>query len=210
MASVQDICNTALSHIGSDAIISSISPPDGSVEAGHCARFYPLARQTMIEMIQPSFARTRVALAEVTNDSTVWAYAYARPSACIKPLRILTLGAGVTVFTQDEVVLNADEASSATFDIEADVIYTNEPEAVLVYLRDVTDSSKFTPMMVIGMSYLLASFLAGPIVKGDSGASAGQKLYKLAEVWLTTAATSNANSSHTVQGNQVPALLSRR
>jgi hypothetical protein len=45
MASAVDIANTALSHIGADAVVTSLSPLDGSVEAGHCARFLPSARQ---------------------------------------------------------------------------------------------------------------------------------------------------------------------
>ncbi len=210
MASVQDICNIALSHLGSDAIVSSISPPDGSVEAGHCARFYPIARQAMIEMAQPSFARTRVALAEVTNDSDVWGYAYAKPTACLKLLRILTPGQGATVFTMGEIEIVDDESSSAAFEMEGDVIYTNEAEAVLVYLRDVTDTSKFTPMIVTGMGYLLASFLAGPIIKGEAGASTGEKYLKLAQYWLDKAAASNANSSNRTEGSRPTSIINAR
>ena len=40
MASDVDICNMALSHLGARAQISAIVPPDGSVEAGYCARFH--------------------------------------------------------------------------------------------------------------------------------------------------------------------------
>jgi len=211
VASVQDICNIALSHVGSDAIVSSISPPDGSVEAGHCARFYPIARHTMIEIVQPSFARRRVLLAEVANESTVWAYAYAKPTACIKPLRILTVAPGLTVFTQDEAnTVSINEGGSAEYDMEGEVIFTNEPEAVLVYLTDVTDTSKFPPLMVTGMGYLLASFLAGPIIKGTAGAQAGEAFRKMAEQWLAGAAASNANMSRTENGAQVPLNLQAR
>ncbi len=210
MASVQDICNIALSHLGSDAIVSAISPPDGSVEAGHCARFYPIARQTMIEMTQPSFARARALLAEVANESTVWSYAYAKPTSCIKPLRVLTLAPGLTVFNQDEVTVLANEGGSADYDIEGDVIFTNEAEATLVYLRDITDTSKFSPTIVTGLGYLLASFLAGPLIKGDAGAKAGQGFHKLAQEWLGSAATSNANMSSIINGAQVPASLLAR
>ena len=73
MASPVQICNMALSHIGSEARVSSISPPDGSVEAGHCATFYDVARTEMLEPGNWAFALKRAALAQVTNPRPVWA-----------------------------------------------------------------------------------------------------------------------------------------
>ena len=75
MANPVEICNLALSHLGSSATVSAISPPDGSVEAGYCARFYGMARQLSLTAFTWQFALKRVALAEVTNTSTVWLYA---------------------------------------------------------------------------------------------------------------------------------------
>jgi hypothetical protein len=49
MSSVIDICNLALSHIGQAADVSSIDPPENSIEAEYCARFYPMARDTLLE-----------------------------------------------------------------------------------------------------------------------------------------------------------------
>lgn len=210
MSSAVDICNIALSHLGADAIVASISPADGSVESGHCARFYPIARRAAIEMAKPSFARARALLAEITNVSLVWAYAYARPTSCIKPLRILTLDLGLTVFTQDDTTIESDEDRSAKFELEADTIFTNEPEATLVYLTDVVDTTKFTPMFEMGLGLLLASHLTGPLIKGKPGIALGNSLYERAVAALTAAATSNANSSATVHGMQIPTHLRNR
>ena len=44
MASVADICNMALGHLGDSATVASIDPPEGSAQAEHCARFYPMVR----------------------------------------------------------------------------------------------------------------------------------------------------------------------
>ena len=46
MASDVDVCNLALAHLGDEATVASISPPEGSAQAGHCARFYPMARDS--------------------------------------------------------------------------------------------------------------------------------------------------------------------
>ena len=68
MASEVDICNLALGHLGDNATVSSISPPEGSAQAEHCARFYPLARDALLEMGYWNFAMRRVALAQLTMN----------------------------------------------------------------------------------------------------------------------------------------------
>ena len=37
-----------LGHIGDAATVSSINPPEGSAQAEHCARFYPIARDALL------------------------------------------------------------------------------------------------------------------------------------------------------------------
>lgn len=210
MASDVQLCNMALSHIGADARVSSISPPDGSVEAGHCATFYDVARTEMLEPGNWAFSLKRAALAQVVNPSTVWAYAYTKPADCLRPLRILRPSIAVTVFTQDLVVEpHTDDRDSAPYDIEGGVILTNEPDAVLVYVRDVTDSTKFPASFTSALSYLLASYLAGPILKGNDGMRVGdamrQRAMSIADV--SAAASANASSAESLPQ---PTLLAVR
>jgi len=198
VASVVQICNMALSHIGSEARVSSISPPDGSVEAGHCATFYDLARTELLEPGNWAFGLKRAALAQVTNPSTIWAYAYAKPADCQRALRILRPSIAITVFTQDLVVEpHTDDRDSAPFDIEGQVILSNEPDAVLVYSQDVTDSTKFPASFTSALSYLLASYVAGPLIKGNEGTRVGdamrERAMRLADVSIT--ASANASSA---------------
>jgi hypothetical protein len=202
MASDVDICNMALSHIGSDAIVSSISPVDGSVESGHCARFYPQARVELLEAHSWRFARKRETLAELaTNPSDVWAYAYGLPSDMLVPLRVLSsfvlveagyLAAGAIATPSELALIN--ERGSADFDIEGTTLFTNEPEAVLLYRRDITDTSKFTGSFRTALSYLLASFLAGPLIKGSEGAKTGGQLRQVATQVAAAAMALDANS----------------
>lgn len=203
MASFVDISNMALSHHGSDAIVSSIDPPDGSVEAGHCARFLPIARVELLESSTWSFATRRVALAEVTNPSPVWAYAYALPSDKVKPLRVFnsfelqnfgflpTVGGWIT----PSELAYLSERGSADFTIEGGVLLTNEPEAVLLYVQDVTDPSKFTPTFTVALSYLLAAYLSGPLIKGSEGAKTAGEFRKIASGMALSAAALDANAS---------------
>ena len=210
MASVVQICNMALSHIGSDARVASISPPDGSVEAGHCATFYDIARTEMLEPGNWAFSLKRAALAQVTNPSTVWAYAYAKPADCQRALRILRPSIAVTVFTQDlRVEPHTDDRDTAPFDIEGEVILTNEPDAKLVYVQDVTDSTKFPASFTSALSYLLAGYLAGPIIKGNEGVRLGDAMRQRAANMADVSATASANAS-SAESLPQPTLLAVR
>lgn len=210
MASDVQICNMALSHIGSEARVSSISPPDGSVEAGACATFYDMARTEMLEPGNWAFSLKRATLAQLTNPSTVWAYAYAKPSNCLRALRILRPSIAVTVFTQDLMVEpHTDDRDSAPFDIEGEVILTNEPNAVLVYVQDVTDSTKFPASFTSALSYLLGSYLAGPILKGNEGVRVGDAMRQRAFNMADVSATASANAS-SAESLPQPTLLAVR
>ncbi len=205
MASVVDICNLALSHVGNDNMIASISPPDGSREAGYCARFYPLARKELLEPGGWSFAISRQLLAEVTNESTTWTYAYALPADCIRPLRVLPLQ-----LLEDSAWLNVtdyndlrwlqaslpDERGSSEYEIQKGVIFTNEPEAVLIYISDVTDTSRFTPAFTAALGYLLASYIAGPMIRGSEGVKASVDLRGAAYQTAERAASLDGSSKH--------------
>lgn len=210
MASVVQICNMALSHIGSEARVASISPPDGSVEAGHCATFYDVARTEMLEPGNWAFSLKRAALAQVTNPSTVWAYAYVKPADCQRALRILRPSIAVTVFTQDlRVEPHTDDRDTAPFDIEGEVILTNEPDAKLVYVQDVTDSTKFPASFTSALSYLLAGYLAGPIIKGNEGVRLGDAMRQRAANMADVSATASANAS-SAESLPQPTLLAVR
>lgn len=206
MASVVQICNMALSHIGSDAIVTSIDPPDGSIEAGHCVRFYDLARTSMLEAGHWSFGRKRVELAEVTNDSIVWSYAYALPADCLRPQIVLRLAAD-NVFQLETFTLS--ELKSADYEVEGQVLRTNEPEAVLLYTIDITDTTRFTPSFTSALAFMLASYLAGPIVKGNEGARLGDAMRERAMAEARASASINANASSTRAEHTAGYLVAR-
>ena len=220
MASPVDICNTALSLIGSETVVSSIYPPDGSIESGHCARFYPLARLAMIDLGLWSFTKSRAVLAEVANASQIWAYAYTLPSDCINALRVLRPDASTNSISISDPLGNlypqvpsyfiaVDESAGAPFEIDGAVLRTNEPDATLVYATDVTDSTKFTPSFVMALSYMLASYLAGPIVKGMQGVQLGKALRQEAMVMASASSAGDANNSMAVNEPVAAALRAR-
>ena len=199
MPSAVDICNLGLAHLGSDAQVASIDPPDGSAEAGHCARFWPIVRAEMLSSGAWSFARTRGTLTPVTNLSTSWVYAYALPSNMLNALRVLqsyvSLDYGFTPTygyrVRDDVVV-LSERGGANFDIEGTTLFTNEPEAVLLYVQDVIDLSRYSSNCVAALGYMMASYLSGPLIKGSEGASAGAKFRQAAMAIMATAMEQDA------------------
>lgn len=199
MASNVDLTNIALGHLGSDAQVTSIEPPDGSPEAGYGKRFLATARREMIESYEWRFTVRRARLAPVSvNPSDQWLYAYAAPSDCIKPRRVLTLGVA-SVFAlanaqETNGFINATDQDGAPFDFENGVILTNEPEAVLLYQADVIDPNKFTPGFYSALGYLLAAYLAGPIIRGKAGVAAAQNYRQLALSMGQAASGLDANS----------------
>lgn len=208
MTSAVDVSNMALAHIGAESQVASIDPPDGSAEAGYCARFYPIARRIAIEAHAWTFAKARATLAEVANPSTVWQYAYALPSDLIDPLRVLNLATVESVLLSLDsfslvtetsaywgMIFSLTEQSSANFEIEGDVLLTNEPEAVLIYTRDQTNVNKWSPMFTSAVAQLLAGYLAGPIIKGAEGMRIGQAWTQSGLNMLGKAASSDANGT---------------
>ena len=201
MPSPVEIANIALSNIGADNLVSSIDPPDGSVEAGYCATFYPIARTNALEAARPNFAKKRATLAAVTHVSTQWEYAYALPADCLKPLRVLQQTQLASLLIRDDDGLPflsnmlLEEAGSVHFEVERGVLRTNEPDAVLIYVFDQTDTTTWTPMFSDGVAALLTGYISGPIIKGKDGAQIGTNWKEQGYRMLAAAAASAANAS---------------
>lgn len=186
MASEVDICNLSLSHLGDRATVASIDPPEGSAQAEHCARFYPIARDSLLEMARPGFATKRTSLAALADVPDSWAFAYTKPADAV-----LILGVMAPEQTDDfaepspfvcEVDTNGDE-----------VIYSSVEQAQVRYIARVEDTTRFSPLFTIALSWHLASMLAGPVLKGDTGAAEAKRCEQMTMGFLARFATSDAN-----------------
>lgn len=211
MASQVDICNQALSHLGDSATVSSIDPPEGSAQAEHCARFYPLTLATLLEMHTWSFATSRASLALVTNPSTTWAYAYASPNQALSILSILASDAANDYATPSA---KGGQPTPQQFVVEVgsdgtEIILTNQAYAVARYTRLVNDPAKFSALFTEALTWLLASKLAGPVLKGETGAAAAQAATKTFNYWLDKAKDTDADSRRVRPAHQVPWLSVR-
>lgn len=185
MASEVDIANLALARLGDNATVASLDPPEGSVQAEHCARFYPLARDALLEMHAWKFATRRVLLAKLAVPSWNWSFAYAEPADVLKLLGVFPAKAANDDETQPY------EAESAT--TGASIILTNQEDASLRFIARVTDTTRFPPLFVDALAWLLASYLAGPILKGDAGAAMAKACLQSFMLVFSNAKVSDTN-----------------
>lgn len=209
MSTPVDICNLALARLGDEANVQSISPPDGSTQAALCAQFYPIARDTLLSMRQWTFATVRAPLALLVGDTyhSPWAYAYAVPNQCLAVLKILEADAAHDVAVSGSAV-------SQPFRVEAlsdgqVAVLTNTPGAVAVYSVRVEDAGKFPPLFVDALSWLLASYMAGAIVKGDAGRTASRATTEAFQQVLGTASMRDAAQQY-VPANVSASWISAR
>lgn len=223
MASEVDIANLALGHLGDDANVSSISPPEGSAQAEHCARFYPAARDALLEMHAWGFATKRIRLAALSvTPPSQWAYVYAVPNDAINLLAIYaadatddyssgflpagsqaqSVNAGMGIYTPQPYTTEilADETS---------VIYTNQENAVLRYTARVTNTTKFSPLFTVCLHWLLAADLAGPVLKGKTGVDGAKRCMETFFFWLSKATASDANQHREDVKHSVPWMVNR-
>lgn len=210
MASEIDICNLALGHLGDNATVSSIFPPEGSAQAEHCARFYPIARDALLEMHNWNFSMRRINLAELTNNWPEWKYAYALPADAINIIAVMPPDAHddyATRFLPTDTpsfahnyspMISAGRYSPQDFTVEVGddgnhILYTNQEKAMLRYTMYVTDTTSYSPLFVMALSWQLAAMLAGPILKGDAGSAEAKRCTQMAMGYVSSAKSSDSN-----------------
>lgn len=165
MATETDICNLALAVLGDDATVASIDPPEGSPQATHCARFYPVARSSLQTLHEWGFCTRRMALTQLVQGPLYgWRVAYALPAQMARVIELV--GGGGEPLENYQIEAMADGTG---------VLYANTEGALLRYTQFVTDPARFTAPFTDALVWLLASMLAGPLLKGEAGAAAAKR-----------------------------------
>jgi hypothetical protein len=199
-----DLANLALAHLGDDATVSALDPPEGSAQAEHCARFLPIARSTLLEMFPWKFAVRRVSPAlRDDQSSTAWSYVYQEPSGLLRVLAVLPEG-----YTRDS------DGSAVEYDTESDedgngLILTNVANATIRGIFNVTNPARFTPLFTEALGWLLASYVAGPLIKGETGATEGTRCWQAFLGMYARATGSSANQAHKTLLHTAPWMADR-
>lgn len=141
----------ALAAIGHSQYIDNIN--ERSKEADNCKLFYDSAKQEVLRLARPQFARKWEHLALVRkNPNSEWLYEYRYPDDALKVLYIVS----------HEPALNPRVLFHWGSNGQQKVIYTNEPEATAVIVAD-TDEQFFDAVFASLLSLKLATYLAMPM-----------------------------------------------
>ena len=168
-----DICNFALGRIGVDRTIASMD--EQSKEARNCKRFYPFARDLVLEAVPWPFAVRAKALAPVTEAELVpgWTNAYSLPQDAASLVEVVPAGEVTDAVgyytTACDGPWNAPRKSRYAFrralsdDGTLPVVLTNLTDAYGVYVAKVTNTAAFSTMMVSLIADRLAMEIAMPL-----------------------------------------------
>lgn len=148
-ASETQIANLAMGKIG-QARIEALT--EESEPARWAAEYFGQARDYVTEAGIWRHAKKTMYLAQVDNDrEDDYEYAYERPSDCLKLWYLLPQLGGF------------DPRNPIRYETEGDVIYTDEQIARGVYVRQITDVTKFMPSFTEAMAWYLAHLCVTPL-----------------------------------------------
>ncbi len=138
MASVVDICNTALVEISADYITSL---EDDSKAAKLCNSVYTQCRDSLLREHTWNFAKARRTLARLTETPAFgFTYQYQLPTDCLKFLWF------------DE-----DYEGRILYQIEGRVLLTNEPTANILYIKQIEDPTLHDALFNEVLAYRIAA-----------------------------------------------------
>jgi hypothetical protein len=149
------ICNAALVKIGAERI-ASLS--ENNKRAIACNTHYALIRDQVLEAHPWKFATARQELAVSTEEPVFgWDYKYPLPQDCLRVTEI-----------DDE---------DAEWDIEGRDLVTDNSTVMIKYIKQITDTSWFSPTFVEAVSCRLAAELAYHVAQSNTLQDAMMKAY---------------------------------
>ena len=159
MASKTTVSNMALSHIGVGHEISDLDT-ERSEEANAIKTFYLTAVEFMqSDFVWPFLTRTaNLGLVE-EDPTTEWDYSYRYPADCIKIHRIYSPLRNDYRQSRIPYLIYSDDTGK--------LVYTDCEDAVIDYAKPVLAEDKWPADFVLAFSYLLGSYIAPRLTKGD-------------------------------------------
>lgn len=194
--SKNDIANLALRHL-KQSPVASIDPPDSSSKAAKsAAAFYDQARRTVLEEHTWNFAKKRT---QISESSTTPAFGYDKqypqPDGFIAVARIGTY--------EDE-----DNYDLGLDDDDVPVIQCDLTSPInLVWIKDVTTVSRFSPLFIEALSYKLAELMAYDLAGSKT---LGERMSQKYEIALSKARTRDGQQRPPKRRQQSKILNARR
>ena len=156
MASETDLLNDALSQIGADTITAI---DDGTTNANHCQRLYPLLRQGLLRSHHWNFAMAREALAQdVGTPPFEFAFQYTLPPRLLKIV-------GYNGANQSTLTIGQWRSVMTRYRIEGRKLLSNDGTALIVFIQDITNPDLWDALFYQACAKALAAKLATAINK---------------------------------------------
>lgn len=179
-----DIWNLALAHLGDRATV--VDPNERSRQAELCKMFYPMTRRSALEVHDWGFATRAAVLAPSSYDPAVlgWSYAFTGPTNALK---LVSVGHALRgrITKVDYQHLSDDNGDP--------LLLCELQTPMCLYLVDVEDVNRWSPLFTEAVIWLLASRLAGPLITGESGRAESRRLLEEFRATAARAATSDAS-----------------
>ena len=184
MSSKTEICNLAISNLGSGKEIANVET-EKSQEARACNRYFDIALETLLEEYEWTFATRTQALNLIETDPNEnWEYSYRWPVDCLKIIKIVN----------DNRVDNYENL--IPFDVVSDdsgkLIHTDKVSANIKYIRKLENYSVLSANFRLALSYLLASYIA-PRINENSPLKSKQEMFAQYLLELSRAKTKDMN-----------------
>lgn len=189
MASIIEICNRALSNIGNNRSINSLT--EASKEAGQCSLYFDSCRDAVLADAEWKFATKRLALADTNNPPQDWAYAYQYPTDCLRIIEIPVPG-----IRTPTAAMRIQYDTGADTDGTGRLIYTDQPEAWLKYVSRITDVNMFDAIFQEALSWRLAAAI-NMVLTGS--ADLGNNALTMYHQTILSAGSHNMNESQEPQ-----------
>lgn len=189
-----DICNRALSRLGTRATISALD--ENSAEARTASIWYAATRDVLLRSHDWNFARRRVVLAEQGAAPTGWIFRYALPVDCVRLLRLASA-------TPDRASVRFEVAGDAT----SRFVLCDEPAAEAVYTARVDDPNLYDAGFASALVDQLAAHIAYPITQKTEMAV---RLAQMARAALADAMAADVNEADAAAGDRIPDWIAAR
>jgi|DEB19_MinimDraft_3_1074340.scaffolds.fasta_scaffold34636_3 hypothetical protein len=150
MTSEVDICNLALTESFCSEIQSLTAQ---SREAEVCNRFYAQCRDLLLSGYNWKFNQVRRSLS-VSSETPPndWGYAYEVPTNCLYAVKIFQ--------SNRNPVKEIPFTIESKLNVDEKILYTDEPDAILIYRKKITVTNMFSPMFIEAFANLLGAKVA--------------------------------------------------
>jgi len=205
MSTAIEICNLALASLGDEAMVTSLALPYQSAQAMYCAQFYPIALNDVLDCHNWAFNKKTAVMIATSNTDSRWLYCYTLPVDFNRVVEIYDASAANYLVTNREKW--AFEISTNNAGVL--VLYTNLSGAELEYQGLLTDPTKLSIAARNCVVWMLSSYLAGPMLKGDVGVKAKIDLMNAFPSVLAKAIDGEL-SNRRVSSNFIPSGIAAR